>query len=105
MTQESNRGIEANNRAIAEFMDIVITPVGLRRNVMAKSYYLAELKYDTSWDWLMPCCQKCDEVWENSSDPELRRLGLRIGMAAGAFNIIATYTAVTEFITYLKEQK
>lgn len=52
-----------------------------------------------------PVCQKCDEICDDSNDIKLRRLGRRIGMLAGAFNIVATYTAVTEFLTYLKGLK
>lgn len=48
----------SENELIAQFIGQHITLPGLRREVMIKSYYMDELKYNTSWDWLMPVIEK-----------------------------------------------
>lgn len=54
--------MKTDNELISEFMGISLTPIGLRRNVMAKSYYDNELKYSTSWDWLIPVVEKIESI-------------------------------------------
>lgn len=60
--KNSMKNAGEGNIAIAEFMGVHITPPGLRRNVMVKSHYLIELKYHTSWDWLMPVVEKIESL-------------------------------------------
>jgi hypothetical protein len=54
-----------NNKLIAEFMNLnIVTLDDIRANKdpyisSADGYTEEELKYDTSWDWLMPVVEKC----------------------------------------------
>ena len=50
-----------NNKLIAEFM-------GSNLNGLESWQYEDELKYHTSWDWLMPVVQKCFEVAKHEDD-------------------------------------
>ena len=55
-----------NNKLIAEFMGCThpfndLTDATLY-SVSHGTFEASELKYDTSWDWLMPVISKCMEV-------------------------------------------
>lgn len=59
--------IEEKNRIIAEFMGVEFTKIGER--FMASptpnevgSCWEEQLKYHTSWDWLMPVVEKIESV-------------------------------------------
>ena len=76
-----------DNKLIAEFMGY---KVGERRR---GGGYMPEneMKYDTSWDWLMPVIQKCYKV-ENEEGFD------SIVDAVSTLDIDGTYKAVVEFI-------
>ena len=55
--------MKANNKIIAEFMGCThpfneVTDATLYK-VSHGTFEASELKYDTSWDWLMPVVKKC----------------------------------------------
>lgn len=64
--------IEENNRMIAEFMSVNINPNGTfelpQFGVLTFSLYFKtefsdeQLKYHTSWDWLMPVVEKIERL-------------------------------------------
>ena len=77
--------MKENNKLIAEFMGFNID-----KGVQA-DYMEHELKYDSSWDWLMPVVQKCykidnEEGFDNLVD------------AVSTLDLDATYESVVEFI-------
>lgn len=106
-----------NNILIADFMGVDITPLGLRRNVMVKSYFLPELKYNESWDMLMPVVEKimATEYDHGEDTAYLRTFGMlsdskkplvrfnRCLVYEGLTLIEATYAAVIDFITILNQ--
>ena len=58
--------MEKNNKLIAEFMGCThpfneITDATLY-NVSHGTFELSELRYDASWDWLMPVVQKIESL-------------------------------------------
>jgi hypothetical protein len=91
-----------DNELIAEFMGQRVTPVGLRREVMQKSYYANELKYDTSWDWLMPVVEKIESLgytFEIKSDQAaLFRDNVKYAFAGGVIGISGKLSAVHEMV-------
>ena len=93
-----------NNVLIAEYMDmifddndksmmIVKTPQG--NDII----YLDELKYHTSWDWLMPVVIKCFEVDDSVNDD----LNFKLNDALLETNIDSLYKVVVEFINQLNK--
>jgi len=87
-----------NNRLIAEFMGWdIISPTTLPTNLHLSNLELdnggvMELKFHTSWDWLMPVVQKCYEL-----GAEGECIG-DITMHLTEGDISGTYKAVVEFI-------
>ena len=86
-----------DNKVIAEFMGVnVINLDNVRKNKnpyfsSADGYLEGDLKYHTSWDWLMPVVQKCykidnEEGFDNLVD------------AVSTLDIDGTYLAVVKFI-------
>ena len=77
---EENKIIEGN-KLIAEFMGgkhnggsyyrfyYGIDIVGVKENCRPVSWIETNLKYHTSWDWLMPCVKKFDYLAENKVIP------------------------------------
>lgn len=82
--------MEASNKLIAEFMQKGSEGFGLY-DYNGKHYKLHELKYHTSWDWLMPVLLKCRQ--EN----QLKYFE-RVYYAIEECDINVTYKAVIEFI-------
>jgi len=76
------------NKLIAEFMQEGSRGFGLY-DYSGKHYKLYELKFHTSWDWLMPVVEK---IYSTDADVDFFK----------NLSIQATYKAVVEFI---KEQK
>ena len=81
------------NKLIAEFMGV---PQGEHTHFMVEPFALEsyvnadDLKYDISWDWLMPVVQKCFEVAEHEDD--------FFAISGNLPYIDSTYKAVVEFI-------
>ena len=87
-----------NNKLIAEFMGV---PQGEHTHFMVEPFALEsyanvdDLKYDISWDWLMPVVHKIDE---KCREP----LGLNHSLHIGD-DIDAVYHEVVEFIKEVNE--
>ena len=100
-----------DNKVIAEFMganpfresvneDVLSYEMyGLVENIEdglnEKHFFLpSEMKYNTSWDWLMPVVDKCFQYGElhNSYREQI------IASLSGVIDIEDTYKAVVEFI-------
>ena len=87
-----------NNKLIAEFMGV---PQGERTHFMVEPFALEsyanvdDLKYDISWDWLMPVHRKCMFTPNFSGDDQLRTLLIDAVIDA---DINRLYNAVVEFI-------
>ena len=93
--------MEANNKLIAEFMGIVypkLDNVIVIDNVVTKEN---ELKYHTSWNWLMPVVDKIkilvmeddsDELYNSEEWDNITHTLVQI-------EIKSVYQAVIEFIT------
>lgn len=95
-----------SNKLIAEFMDVPTLQFGsgykysypkFGDNTLAyplNLFYMEEIEYHISWDWLMPVVEKIAET------------GIRLGILEGlqqsliTANIEATYKAVVEFIEW-----
>lgn len=107
---------EKNNRLIAEFMGGIDQSkfIGGDNSILFESpsyggskpsrIYtpFANLKYHTSWDWLMPVGAKCIE--KSLSFRNHPFIDLKIKEAVQSFNIQLTYKAVVEFIEWYNEQ-
>jgi len=87
------------NKLIAEFMG-GYTPYK-RFGDNTEYYYrgkyvkLDDMKFNTSWDWLMPVIQKCYRIDNKERFDDLVD-------AVSTINIEATYDAVVEFIKTIK---
>ena len=96
-----------NNRIIAEFMGFtkdskelyLIDDYTLRSEDEYQATYVDEMKYHSSWDWLMPVVSKCREE-SNAEDSHWEA----IYYSLEGCDINVTYHAVVEFIKQLKER-
>ena len=81
-----------NNKLIAEF----IAPLGLRTR---DGGYMPEneMRYDTSWDWLMPVVEKIEQV--NEGVPEQM---LHVNLYSERREV---YHAVVEFIKQYNDER
>jgi hypothetical protein len=94
------------NKKIAEFMGM--TPHHLDSGCMIRVddngsnevVPIDELKYDTSWDWLMPVVQKCFEGAHEDDFFKFSKVkAIEDCLISGSLpNMEATYKAVVEFI-------
>ncbi len=98
--------MEKNNKLIAEFMGCThpfneVTDATLYK-VSHGTFEASELKYDTSWDWLMPVIEKC-LVGEAEQSEEISNTTIK-NIYEGICNqdISFAYKSVVEFI---KNQK
>ena len=92
------------NKLIAEFMGLqfendqyyVYSNAVKSGSGVWTTYSVDELKYHTSWDWLMPVVQKC----YNEESEEMNNLGATadISMYLTDVDIQGVYSAVSEFI-------
>ena len=106
----TSKEIIEGNKLIAEFMGKTIYPVrGTKEFKKWKGtpcdYEYFEVKYHSSWDWLMPVCKKINEsvigiTLDGSFAPVYRMLkGLT------EINIEATWLAVVEFIKWYNQNQ
>ena len=65
-------------------------------------YSFSELKYHSSWDWLMPCIEKCLATIVNSEEYEYHYA--KIHDALWSINISEVYNEVVEFIKWYNEE-
>ena len=92
--------MEENNKLIAEFMGCTnpfnnVTDVTLY-NVSHGTFELSDLRYDVSWDWLMPVVQKIgDEYYNTPFDETYSHLTEQY---ENIWTLEDTYRAVVEFI-------
>ena len=92
--------MEKNNKLIAEFMGCThpfnnVTDATLY-NVSHGTFELSDLRYDASWDWLMPVVQKIgDEYYNTPFDETYSHLTEQY---ENIWTLEDTYRAVVEFI-------
>ena len=84
-----------DNKLIAEFMGMVVSDSDnytseLHTNVVA------DLKYHTEWNWLMPVGEKIDAMF--GENDEVDDAINRVHNAVLSFDIDNTYRAIVEFI-------
>jgi hypothetical protein len=88
--------MESNNKLISEFMGVVFHD-DENQYCDSEGYYIGlDLKYHTSWDWLMPVVEKCLRIGDNTDEWD------NIFDALSLLSINAVYEEVVEFI---KNQK
>ena len=123
--------MEENNKLIAIFMGLKYNPItanhGIRDNTWQKGgEVFFELKYHTSWDWLMPVVEKIESIKRTDgahisqysfnwvSYIYLHRCWIQNNTTTedvledscdGETKIEATYNTVVEMIKYLNTQK
>ena len=91
-----------DNKLIAEFMGFtkdskelyLIDDYTLRSEDEYQATYVDEMKFHTSWDWLMPVVEKCFVKQEKVSDD----LSFKLNDALLETNIESLYRVVVEFI-------
>ena len=89
--------LEKDNILIAEFMGV---PQGTHTHFMVEPFHLEsyadaeDLKYDISWDWLMPVVQKCFDLTDGRYDGDMEYIMHHLQVA----NKNSTYREVVEFI-------
>ena len=92
--------MKENNKLIAEFMGCThpfnnVTDATLY-NVSHGTFELSDLRYDVSWDWLMPVVQKIgDEYYNTPFDETYSHLTEQY---ENIWTLEDTYNAVVEFI-------
>ena len=101
-----------NNKLIAEFMgwDIKLPttiPTNLHlSNLELDNKEIFDLKFHTSWDWLMPVVEKIESLRDTNGDAYRFTIdmcnaqieGTHIEIIGGAYKLNTTYQAVIEFI-------
>ena len=108
--------IEEGNKCIAEFIELGgfdDSRYGwLWHNPTSdnKKSSCFSLKFHSSWDWLMPACQKCKDIIEKSGDIqaidiELMRAKSLLLVSIQTFNIETVWLAVIKFIKCYNENK
>ena len=90
-----------NNKLIALFMGgkMVVEDRGINIIQMPSEiqYDLNGLRYNSSWDWLIPCVEKCLTVGDDSNQWD------EVLNALQTVSIEDTYNAVVEFIKWYNE--
>jgi hypothetical protein len=114
--------IEESNKLIAEFMGLVKEPTEKNFDAYYPPFdgvegeYFApiELKYNTSWDWLMPVVEKIESLGFQVTIGSECYCVIQDGWKEGLEEIhymkdnsklLCTYGAVVEFIKWHNEQK
>ena len=119
MTQEETR---LGNKAIAEFMGWKYISDGDCFYKAPNYLFSNEMKYHSSWEWLMPVVEKISRIkldeYENNADTHyMRTFGMisdegkfmaRIncfGLHMADTLIVATWSAVVEFIDHCNQSQ
>jgi hypothetical protein len=98
-----------NNALIAQFMGV---EKGKHTHFMVEPFSLEsydtedDLKYDISWDWLMPVVEKIESLRDVNGNAYRFTIdmcnaqieGTHIEIIGGAYKLNTTYKAVVEFI-------
>jgi len=107
-----------NNVLIAEFMGMKLGQDHTNDNMYyddAENLHpptpIDELKFHTSWDWLMPVVEKIESLRDANGDAYRFTIdmcnaqieGTHIEMIGGAYKLNTTYKAVVEFINQLNK--
>ena len=110
---------EEGNKIIAEFMDCLIKGNLVKRTTKYWDFPfpfgglfhpISELKYHTSWDWIIPVIQKAnklnlDEIMvDNSVMTYVNKIG-KVKRELLKLNIETTWVAMVEFITWFNNKK
>tara|TARA_R110000744_G_scaffold107029_1_gene203465 strand:+ start:251 stop:523 length:273 start_codon:yes stop_codon:yes gene_type:complete len=88
-----------DNKIIAEFMGIVYPMLQDAIVINCEVFQVEDLKYHTSWDWLIPVVAKCTEL----NDDEFDNQG--IAWALLSDSIIDAYDHVIEFIKTYNDER
>jgi len=95
--------IEAD-KLIAEFMDAIIE--GNRYWINGLPYFDGGLKYHTSWDWLMPCIKKFNDMVkmeEIEHDMQSSALDDLMQIAVLRCNIADAHNYLSQLITWYNQ--
>tara|TARA_R110000803_G_scaffold53933_1_gene110503 strand:- start:172 stop:513 length:342 start_codon:yes stop_codon:yes gene_type:complete len=110
-----------DNKIIAEFMGFtkdskdlyLIDDYNLRSEDEYQATYVGEMKFHTSWDWLMPVVERIESLGIVSFEKNLQEEGDYQALFTKGYDILichyadtsieATYRAVFEFINTYKE--
>tara|TARA_R110002012_G_scaffold28141_3_gene89074 strand:+ start:2529 stop:2822 length:294 start_codon:yes stop_codon:yes gene_type:complete len=93
-----------NNKLIAEFMELEATPKYNPKEYYVKEYnsgewYLPEeMKYHTSWDWLMPVINKIRSMESTYEVEEVGKYDWDNEISHYEFDLDLTYESVIKFI-------
>jgi hypothetical protein len=104
MTQQE---ILEGNKLIAEFMgykqSVIIGVLFIHETKL--NLTISELKYHSSWDWLMPVVGKIKECLKNGNYIDTRTTFLTIQHLSIFEDIETVYAAVVEFIKWHNANK
>ena len=108
-----------DNKLIAEFMEFhrdtedlyLIDNYNLRSENQFQATYVREMKFHSSWDWLMPVVEKIESLRDANGDAYRFTIdmcnaqieGTHIEIIGGAYKLNTTYQAVVEFINQLNK--
>jgi len=114
MKEINNTTMKTKNELIAEFMGFSVVKKMPQAGAPEARFILEKnLKYHTSWDWLMPVVIKCHEIGDAKEKefPESKHLDDPTGWKAWSYrrvglstNIQQVYKNVITFITWLNLQ-
>lgn len=104
------KDIKTDNELIAEFMGatpciVRVKSIGDERGYECDDFKLPtdELRYHTSWNWLMPVVEKILEIVDEETR-EINSEGLAIFELAIGTPISEVYKAAVEFIKFYNSQ-
>lgn len=91
--------IDENNKLIAEFMGWEHS-----KNEDIDAYEMSNLKYHTSWDWLMPVVKRLSEEMSCGKIEELHDFYELFYYGLYEANINKVYSAILQFIQWFNTQ-
>jgi hypothetical protein len=105
---------KTDNLLIAEFMGYTYYPApsdffpnGRLYSANLRTYDLLAVKYDTSWDWLLPAYSKFSalEIHESKANDEHTNHCTAIAEKVLSFDIFGAHEKLVEGIKWLNSQK